>query len=51
VEIGDLHYFEAPPRTFSTLSPERRRAAVLLVATGVAVLWLALLLAGVASAD
>jgi len=51
VEIGDLHYFAAPPRTFSTLSPERRRTAVLLTAGAAAVLWVALLLASVATVD
>ena len=51
MEIGDLHYFAAPPRTFSILSPERRRAAVLLTAGAAAMLWIALLLAGVATVD
>jgi hypothetical protein len=36
---------------FSILSPERRRAAVLLAAGAAAVLWVALLLAGVATVD
>jgi hypothetical protein len=51
VEIGDLHYFAAPPRAFRALSPQRRRAAKLLTAAGAAVMWLALLLASFATVD
>jgi hypothetical protein len=51
VEIGDLHYFAAPPRAFHALSPQRRHMAKVLIAAGAAVMWLALLLASFATVD
>jgi hypothetical protein len=54
VEIGDLHYFAAPAVDVRSLgagmtSPRRRRAARLLAASAGALLWIGLLLAGVAA--